>query len=72
MWAYENTSNWWCIVVLNIHCDFSRKFWVYFLKKKSQAFECFKEFKALVEKELGKPIKILRIDRVGEYMSNEF
>nr|GEY82273.1 retrovirus-related Pol polyprotein from transposon TNT 1-94 [Tanacetum cinerariifolium] len=31
--------------------DFSRKTWVYFLKEKSQAFEAFKTFKAMVEKE---------------------
>ena len=31
--------------------DFSRKTWVYFLKEKSQAFEAFKKFKAMVEKE---------------------
>nr|GEU97809.1 retrovirus-related Pol polyprotein from transposon TNT 1-94 [Tanacetum cinerariifolium] len=30
--------------------DFSRKTWVYFLKEKSQAFEAFTTFKAMVEK----------------------
>ena len=29
--------------------DFSRNTWIYFLKKKSEAFDRFKEFKALVE-----------------------
>jgi hypothetical protein len=29
--------------------DFSRKTWLYFLKKKSEVFKKFKEFKALVE-----------------------
>jgi hypothetical protein len=29
--------------------DFSRKTWIYFLRKKSKVFEKFKEFKALVE-----------------------
>ncbi|GAU34810.1 hypothetical protein TSUD_394360 [Trifolium subterraneum] len=34
--------------------DFSRKTWVYFLKEKSEVFENFKKFKALVEKESGR------------------
>ena len=29
--------------------DYSRKTWIYFLKKKVEVFERFKEFKALVE-----------------------
>jgi len=29
--------------------DFSRKTWLYFLRKKSEVFEKFKEFKSLVE-----------------------
>ena len=29
--------------------DFSRKTWIYFLRKKSDVFKRFKEFKALVE-----------------------
>nr|GEW61629.1 retrovirus-related Pol polyprotein from transposon TNT 1-94 [Tanacetum cinerariifolium] len=39
--------------------DYSRKTWVYFLKEKSQAFEAFKTFKAMVEKEKGLKIKSL-------------
>jgi len=30
--------------------DFTRKTWVYLLKTKDEAFEYFKEFKAMVEK----------------------
>jgi hypothetical protein len=30
--------------------DYSRKCWVYFLEKKSEAFETFKKFKIMVEK----------------------
>lgn len=52
--------------------DFSRKIWVYFLQEKSEAFASFKHFKALAEKEVGLPIKILRTDRGGEYNSLEF
>ncbi|KAL1294566.1 hypothetical protein AAHE18_19G149300 [Arachis hypogaea] len=52
--------------------DYSRKTCVYFLKQKSEAFEAFKTFKALVEKEGGYEIKALRTNRGGEFTSNEF
>ncbi|OMO99220.1 hypothetical protein CCACVL1_03887 [Corchorus capsularis] len=52
--------------------DYSRKTWVYFLQFKSEAFEMFKKFKQLVEKESGKYIKMLRSDRGGEFTSDEF
>jgi len=51
--------------------DYSRKTWVYFLKYKSEASIMFQELKALVEKELGKNIKILRIDIMREYNKHE-
>ncbi|KAH0709495.1 hypothetical protein KY284_010922 [Solanum tuberosum] len=52
--------------------DFSRKTWVYFLHEKSAAFDVFKRFKVLVEKEMGSPLKSLRIDRGREFNSQEF
>ena len=52
--------------------DFSRMSWVYFLKYKSESFDCFKKFKALVEKQSGRSIKVLRTDRGGEFLSKEF
>ena len=52
--------------------DYSRKTWVYLLKQKSQAFDVFKSFKVMAEKESNKFIKVLRSDGGGEYMSNEF
>lgn len=52
--------------------DFSRMSWVYFLKAKSEAFESFKIFKAMVEKQSGLYVKALRTDRGGEFLSNEF
>jgi transposase InsO family protein len=51
---------------------YSRKTWVYFLQEKSEAFVAFKCYKALVEKEVGNPIKVLRTDSGGEYSSREF
>ena len=52
--------------------DFSRKTWIYFLKAKSEVFEKFKEFKALIENLSDKKIKTLRSDNGGEYTSKEF
>ena len=46
--------------VLTFIDDFSRYCWVYFLKKKSEVFEIFKIFKALVENLSGNNIKVLR------------
>jgi len=34
--------------------DFSRKVWAYFLKEKSEAFKVFKEWKTLLENQIGK------------------
>ena len=45
---------------------------MYLWKQKSQAFDVFKRFKAMAEKESNRFIKILRSDGGGEYMSNEF
>ena len=42
------------------------------MKHKHETFERFKEFQNEVENQLGKTIKILRLDRGGEYLSLEF
>eukprot|EP00253_Pinus_taeda_P016183 PITA_16183 len=52
--------------------DFSRKTWIYFLKKKNEVFKWFLSFKALVENQTRKKIKILRTNNRTEYESNEF
>ncbi|CAL8993174.1 unnamed protein product [Prunus brigantina] len=52
--------------------DYSRLGYVYLIKYKSEAFEKFKEFKNEFEKQIGKSIKILRLDRGGEYFGTEF
>ena len=45
---------------------------IYFLRKKYEVFDRFKEFKALVENETKKKIKVLRIDNGGEFCKKEF
>ena len=52
--------------------DFSRNTWIYFLKKKSEVFDRFKEFKALVENQTEKKIKVLRTNNGGEFCRKEF
>jgi hypothetical protein len=45
--------------------DLSRNTWIYFLRKKFKVFDQFKEFKALVENQTEKKIKVLRTDNGG-------
>ena len=52
--------------------DYSRFKAVVPLKRKSDAFDAFKLFKAFAENHTGKAIKKFRCDKGGEYMSNEF
>jgi hypothetical protein len=41
--------------------DFSRNTWICFLRKKHEVFDRFKEFKALVENQTDKIIKVLSV-----------
>ena len=52
--------------------EFSKYCWVYFLKHKSEVFDLFKVFKALVENQSGRRLKILRSDNGGEYVNSKF
>eukprot|EP00253_Pinus_taeda_P014368 PITA_14368 len=52
--------------------DYSRKTWIYFMKKKDEVFSWFRHFKALIENQTKKKIKILRTDNGTEYESNGF
>jgi hypothetical protein len=44
---------------------------MYLLKSKNEAFNFFKVYKAEVENQLERKIKHVRLDRGGEYFSNE-
>jgi hypothetical protein len=61
-----------CEYYLTFIDDYSRKTWIYFLKAKSMVFARFQEFRALVENQSGKRIKVLRSDNGGEYSSRQF
>jgi len=51
---------------------FRRKTWIYLMKSKDEVFHCFKIFKAFVERQSDRKIKMVRSDGGGEYKSNEF
>ena len=52
--------------------DFARYCWVYFLELKSEVFETFKVYKALVENACGNKIKVIRTEYGKEYVNNHF
>ena len=52
--------------------DSSRKVWVHFLKNKSDVFETFKKWKAMVGTEICLKLKCLRSDNGGEYIDGGF
>ena len=45
---------------------------IYLMKHKFEAFDKFKEYQSMVEKQTRHSIKALRFDRGGEYLSGEF
>ena len=61
-----------CLYYVIFIDDYSRKCWIYFLKAKSDTFDKFKEYKAFIEKQTGKHIRILRTDNGGEFESLQF
>ena len=52
--------------------DKTRYIWVYPIKRKSDVFQKFKEWKTDVEKSLGQSVKIFCSDNGGEFTSTEF
>ena len=52
--------------------DKTRYVWVYIIKRKSDVFKCFCEWRSLVEKSFGRSVKCFRTDNGGEFTSDEF
>ena len=50
--------------------DFSRKLWIYLIKRKDEVFDVFKRFKSMAERQSGHKVKILKTDGGGEYTSS--
>lgn len=57
--------------ILTLIDDFTRKVFVFFLKQKSKVSEVFAEFKASIERQTPKRIRILRTDNGKEYVNNK-
>ena len=62
MWTTQVASICGCHYYVTFIDDYTRKVWIYFMKHKSEVFNHFKAFKAMVEKEKGVHIKVLRSD----------
>ena len=52
--------------------DFSRRVWVFTMKNKNDVLEIFLKWKAQVENQTRRKIKVLRTDNGGEYKSDSF
>ena len=52
--------------------NYFRYGYVYLMHRKSETFDKFKEFHAEAKKQLGKSLKVLRLNRGGDYMNFEF
>jgi transposase InsO family protein len=48
--------------------DYSQYFWIYLLRKKSETFDTFTQFKAMVEKQFDKSILYLHDNKGGEFI----
>ena len=58
--------------MLNFMDDYSGMVWIYPLKKKSDTFAIFQEWKALVENKTGEHVKLFHTDNGDEYTSESF
>lgn len=72
MGPMENVSIGLSRYILTFIDDFTKKVFVYFLKNKSEVFNHFREFKALIENQTGKKIRIIRTDNGKEYVCKDF
>jgi hypothetical protein len=52
--------------------EFSKRTWVYFLKLKSEVFDKFLAYKALVQNHFGHQIQRLRTNNGGKHVKNNF
>jgi len=57
--------------MLTLTDDYTRKAWTFFLRRRSNFFDIFKEWKARVENESKERIVSLRCDNAGEYISDK-
>ena len=58
--------------ILNFIDDYSRYVKVYFIKRKSQVFDYFMEYKSMMEGQTGKKVKCIRTDNGKELVNTKF
>jgi transposase InsO family protein len=58
--------------MLTIIDDYSRRVWPYFLKHNYDAFDTFKDWKDMVERQTEKKVKVLHTDNGMEFCSGAF
>ena len=58
--------------VLTFIEDYSQNVWIYTIKNKSDVFDTFKRWKAMVERQTEKKVKIFRTDNGLKFCSTEF
>jgi transposase InsO family protein len=61
-----------CRYILTIIDDYSRRVFPYFLKHKCNAFDAFKAWKVMVEKQAERKVMILHTNNGIEFCSHEF
>ena len=54
----SGTIPWWISLLIYFYCDATRKTWVYYIRQKFDVFSTFKKWKALVENETRKILKV--------------
>jgi hypothetical protein len=59
--------SWWLSLLCYFIDEATRKTWVYCIREKSDVFDTFKKWKALVENETVKRLKCFISDNGGEY-----
>lgn len=67
--SITNGGNKYFLLLVN---DFSRYIKIEFLRNKNEVFAAFKKVKIKTKVQSKRIIRILRIDRGGEFLSNEF
>lgn len=68
----SNVSHGEAIFFVTFIDDYSRKAFIFLLKQKSEVFNKFKEFKALIENETNTKIFTILTDNGGDYCSTIF
>jgi transposase InsO family protein len=72
MWPNECKGKTWEFLFHHIVDDFSRYGYAYLISHKFEALDCFRQYMSMVENQLNKSIKALRIDHGREYLLEQF